>query len=281
MGFFEALNLGWVGSLIGLISLIVAFILYRASRVRPQLVYQYKTLRLLWRKEQALPEDVVNLYRDKKVERLTKTHIILWNSGNATVNGENIVADDPLRFEFGESGEVLSASVVRFTRESSKFAVDINPHSPNEVIFRFDYLDAGDGAVVELLHTAEEARPTVNGSIRGIPKGILNRGRILPSAQEIGFSYRTKPVSAKAFKFYLLYFEIMIFFMALFAVYLFACGFLQTIIPESFIPLINWPRWLLFLLGVIFTLASLGGWHSLYVTQRRFPKSLSIQDIEW
>jgi len=182
MEFLEALNPGWVGSLIaflGLIGLIVTFFLYRASRIGPRPVYQYQALRLIGRKGQALPEDVTVLFRDKKVQRLTKTYIVLWNSGRAVVNGDNIVADDPLRIVFSEGTEVLSARVINFTRESNKFRADINRDLANEVICNFDYLDAGDGAAIELVHTDDKRYPEVAGSIRGIPKGVLDWGKIL------------------------------------------------------------------------------------------------------
>lgn len=177
MEFLKALSEGWVGSLIGLIGLIglvVTFVLYRASRVGPRPVYQYQALRLIGGAEHELPEEVTVLFGDKKVQRLAKTHIVIWNSGRATLNGKNIVADDPLRLEFSEDSEVLSARLLNFTRQANKFTVNIHPRCPNRVICSFDYLDAGDGAAIELLHTDEKRYPKVQGSIRGVPKGVLN-----------------------------------------------------------------------------------------------------------
>ena len=178
MEFLKALSPSWVGSLIGLlglIGLVISFFLYKASRIGPRPAYQYQALRLIGGEEQALPEEVTVLLRDKKVEQLTNTHIILWNSGNATINGENIVANEPLRLEFSKDSEVLNAQVLRFTRTSNKFTVNINPHSPNEVIFSFDYLEAEDGAVIGILHTDRERYPKVWGAIKGVPKGVCSQ----------------------------------------------------------------------------------------------------------
>jgi hypothetical protein len=52
----------------------------------------------------------------------------------------------------------------------------IDDNSQNRVILNFDYLDPQDGAVVELLHTDSVRDPFVKGTIRGVPKGMLDRG---------------------------------------------------------------------------------------------------------
>lgn len=270
MEFLEAISPGWVGSLIGLIGvigLVTTFLLYRASRVGPRLAYQYQALRLIGREQQALPEEVTILFRHKKVQRLTKTHIILWNSGKATVNGENIVDDEPLRLEFNKGCEVLSARVLRVTRESNKFTANINPHSPNEVICSFDYLDAGDGAVIELLHTDEKRYPKVQGTIRGIPKGVLSWGRTLPSGKPKDFPL---PLITNL--------RTMLIIGLFVGMFLVVYGFLRPIIPEFLTSEGDWSRWLLVTFGLII----IAGYSLLlWVSRRRFPKSLLTEDTEW
>ena len=265
MEFIKALSQGWVGSLIGLIGLVIAFLLYRASRVGPRPVYHTQALRLIGREEQALPEEVTVLFRDKKVERLTKTYIILWNSGKATVNGENIVVEDPLRLEFSEDSEVLSARVLNFTRRANNFTVNINPRCPNQVICSFDYLDAGDGAAIELLHTDEKRYPKVQGSIRGIPKGLLSRGRIFLSPEREGFPFRVRTL------------KIVLIAQLFYGMLLVAYGFLRLMIIEPMTLEWQWVGWFVAVSGLII----IGVCSSLlWVTRRRFPKALSIEDIE-
>lgn len=94
MGPFKALlSQGWVGSLIGIIGIIIASIgiyLYRVSRIGPKPAYQFESLRLIGKESPALPEEVEIRFRDKSVSQLTKTHVVLWNSGNATLYGKEI-----------------------------------------------------------------------------------------------------------------------------------------------------------------------------------------------
>jgi len=267
MEFLEAISPGWVGSLIGLIGLIglvVTIFLYRASRIGPRPAYKYRALRLIGGEEQALPEEVTVLFIDKKVEQLTKTHIVLWNSGKATIHGENIVADEPLRLEFSKDSEVLNVQVLSFTRKPNKFTVNINARSPNEVICSFDYLDAEDGAVIEILHTDRERYPKVRGAIKGVPKGILNWGRIVTSSHTLRLRFRT--------------FRIMVIAMLFFGVFFAASGFLKPAIPEFWTKELEWSRWLYAGLGLLYIFVSS---YILWDSRRRFPKSLSIEDIEW
>lgn len=259
---------GWVGLLIAvsgiIIGTIIALLIYRASRIGPRPVYQVRSLKLIGKEEQALPEEVEIFFKGRTVPRLTKTHVILWNSGNDTLDGGNIVVDDPLRFEYSERAEVLRSHVLKITRDTNKFAANINPNSTNEVICSFDYLEAGDGAIIELLHSAEESYPEVRGTIRGVPKGPLNWGRI-PRGRIGPFKNRRRA----------LVIILLGVFMVCFAT------FLSPIIPEvpeSAKPLTDtFAMWIVVGLGLVYVF-----WPSyeLWSNRKRFPKSLAIEDIE-
>lgn len=265
MEFLKALfSQGWIASLIGIIGVIIAFLLYRASRIGPRPAYQLRSLRLIGKEEPALPEEVEILFRGRSVPRLTRTHNILWNSGNATLDGKNIIVEDPLRLEFNERAEVLRVRVLRVTRESNKFTAKVNSGSPNEVIYGFDYLDAGDGAVIELLHTAEERYPKVQGTIRSVPKGLLNLGHVLPSrSQALPFPFKIR--------------RMVLFITLFFGVLMVAVGFLYPMITEPFVSGMPFSRGVFVIFGLIYVSLPL---LMLWSTRRRFPKSLVIEDIE-
>lgn len=220
-------------------------------------------------KEQALPQEVAVLFKGKSVPRLTKTYIVFWNSGRAFIKGEDIVHDDQLRLEFGEESEVLNARVIKETHKPNKFAATINEQSPNVVFCNFDYLNAGDGVVLELLHTSKEQYPSIKGSIRGIPKGPSNWGNAstLKSARYSSFFDKAE----KYVQILFLIVGIISIIMGLFAktIYEFNPSLIVTNFDQS--------RWFLIIIGVIFTIIFS---FFLWVSRRRFPKSLSIDDIE-
>lgn len=177
----KVLEPGWVGSIIGLVSLAAALLLYRRSRVNARPVYQQRGLRLIGSDEAILPADVEIRFRGQPVERLTKTYIVFWNAGTATIRGSDVVADDPLRCEFSQQARVLEVSLVKNTRSANKFVAMIDANRPNCVLLSLDYLDPQDGATIEILHTDSNRYPTVKGTIRGVPKGLIDRGRIVPT----------------------------------------------------------------------------------------------------
>jgi hypothetical protein len=272
MDFFETMSLGWVQAIIGLggilIGTFVTILIYKISRVGPRPVYQSRALRLIGRKEQELPKDVKVFFRDKRVKRLTKTHVILWNSGRAHIDGKNIVSIDPPRLEFDKDAEILSAQVVKRTRETNKFTVNINPDAPNELFCNFDYLEAGDGVTVEILHTGAQNYPEVLGSIRGIPKGLEDWGIVFPPP---------KPRMTNSTVIFLKIYSIIGLALGLLST---AAGLLAPVIDKLLTSKTETPigaRLTFIIFGLIIAIFC-----SLYlrVTRRRFPKSLSIEDAK-
>jgi hypothetical protein len=176
----QLLNFGWVGSLISLIGLIAAVIIYRASLIGARPVFQLWTLQLLSKESQALPPEVSIFYKGSSITRVTRTQIVFWNSGKSLLQGNDVVKEDPLRFVFEASGLILNAAVVKMTRPTNKFTVNLHPERSNELVCGFDYLDPGDGATIEVLHTAENGFPNCHGTIRGVPSGVQDWGWIGP-----------------------------------------------------------------------------------------------------
>jgi len=177
----ELLNPGWVGSVIGLFGIVAAIVTFRISRIGPRPVFKLRVLRLISRKAQVLPSDIEIRFKDTPVQHLMRTQIIFWNSGTALVRGSDIVEHDPLRFAFKSPGEILSAEVLNSVRPANKVQATFKTEDPTVVQISFDYLDPGDGATIDVLHTCESGIPTVSGTIRGVPRGVLDWGRLATS----------------------------------------------------------------------------------------------------
>lgn len=245
----QILNYGWVGSLISFIGLIAAILIYRASRIGPRPVFQIWSLPLLNNDNQALPLEVSILFKGSSVNRLTRTQIIFWNSGYGLLNGIDMIKEDPLCFLFDVSGIILNAVVSKMTLLTNKFKVEVNPERPNELLCSFDYLNSGDGAIIEVLHTAQEEYVKCRGTFRGVPKGVRNWGGLNP------------PIDAMK-KHREIYSErsIIIIIIIISAILLFSTIYIQ--------------RWMvrlpLILLGSVFLIGCLLPW----IDRRRIPPSL-------
>jgi len=208
-------------------------------------------------------------FKGQPVERLTKTHMVFWNAGRVLLRGSDVVDTDPICCDFSDNSRILEVRVVKRTRTTNKFEVHIDPDRQCRAILTFDYLDPGDGVVVEMLHTDSKRYPEVNGTIRGVPDGIIDGGRILPlRARDIPFSFiRRRAVLA------------VIITLGVLAV---AVG---VLLPDDIMERLKAAeppssfafRAILVGGGVLYTAPPL--W-LLWVTRRRFPRSLSSPELE-
>jgi hypothetical protein len=179
----DLLNQNWVGVVIGIVGLILAllgllagYIFYRLSKNHPSLAYQSHTYQLLG-VTRTPSEEIEIRFRGQKVPQITKSLVSIWNNGNTTIEGAQIANADQLRIVTSQDSEILDATVLRVTRDANRFSLERTTETPNEVRLQFEWLDSGDGALVKLLHTGE-TRISLAGTLRGVPKGTVNLGRL-------------------------------------------------------------------------------------------------------
>ncbi|MDE0294821.1 MAG: hypothetical protein OXI93_11600, partial [Bryobacterales bacterium] len=86
-----------------------------------------------------------------------------------------IVAYDPLRLHF--AGEILNVRIRKVTREVLRFTADTSEEASGTVCWGFEFLDPGDGGVLEVLHSGPVEAPKCTGTIMGLPKGLQYRPR--------------------------------------------------------------------------------------------------------
>jgi hypothetical protein len=168
------LNSGLFASLLAIVSIIVAVYFYFVPRTRNRLLYKTSGVRLIGDHGQ-LPPEVTVRYWKEPVQMLSNSTIIIWNGGDVTLDGSAITGDDPLRLVFGEDTTVLNAEVLKVSRNVIHFSAQ-NPASRNCVLLTFDFLDIRDGAVIRVLHTGKRLHAALIGTIKGMPKGIVDAG---------------------------------------------------------------------------------------------------------
>ncbi len=176
----ELLSPGWVGTIASLLGLIVGLIAAVVTRQRTRLAYCYAGKRLLGLATDGLPEGITVHYRGQDIPRLTRTLVVLWNAGEKTILGDDLVTKDPLRLKLRGDGRVLAATVLKTKRDVCQIEALPDASCPNETHIRFDFLDAEDGAVIEVLHTSKERYVEFLGTVRGLPQGLHDLGTIRP-----------------------------------------------------------------------------------------------------
>jgi hypothetical protein len=65
----------------------------------------YKSSVLLAENKSILPEEVTIQFAGKPISHLKKMNVVLWNAGNVTIDGNDIVLEDPLRIAFKDKFE--------------------------------------------------------------------------------------------------------------------------------------------------------------------------------
>ncbi|MFL6255128.1 MAG: hypothetical protein ACJ74T_08890 [Pyrinomonadaceae bacterium] len=178
---FDATVGTWIGVVIGVIGLVTGYIFYRRSRIYAELAYVASSIQMTGRNAMFPPELKI-FYGDKEVDTVTQTNIILWNYGNSTIEGERIVESDPLRIVVSPGGEILTSEVIT-SRDVLALACKPFPGKPNELEITFDFLDTRDGALIRLTHTGNK-KTRVRGTIRGIPEGVKDIGKIPPAVSK-------------------------------------------------------------------------------------------------
>ncbi|BDU10060.1 hypothetical protein PRtIB026_A49500 [Pseudomonas sp. RtIB026] len=267
------LSPGWVGSLIGLVGLIAIPIVYIKSRNRTRLSFAYLGEHLLGSDSASLPHGISVQYQGADIPRLTRSMVVLWNSGENTILGSDVVDADPLRVCVGSDGEILSASVIKETRSVNDFKIrPPSPHAPNEAIFEFNYFDSGDGVVVEILHTSQCRQPDLEGTLRRLPKGLKSVGRITRTPNILKRAGPSRLASIMASK--VITWVPLLFGGAFILIALFAS-------PETLNALmafnLNQPSHAAMIMGVIYMAM---GSISLYLFRRKHPKNLQVEALE-
>jgi hypothetical protein len=154
-----------VGSVIGILGLAFG---WRFRPRPPKLVFQSQGFTIIESGGiKRFDEEIEVMYRGSPVSLLTSSIVVLWNDGLGAVKKDDIVDSDPVRCCVADGGRILRARVRSITEANIGLMLTEDPARPNEVGIVFHHLNAGDGAVLEVLHTSEELRPRVIGSIVG------------------------------------------------------------------------------------------------------------------
>ena len=165
------LSLGWISVLVGLLSLAMAIfgvVMTMRARRRVRMTSLSQDFALIGGSA-VYPDEIEVLYQGVPVPKITASTIWIYNLGNTTVRGADIVPSDPLRFQF--PGNVLNVSVSKATRDVIGFSACISAE-PNTVHWTFEFLDPDDGAILKVLHDGDTETPKGAGTIIGLPNGL-------------------------------------------------------------------------------------------------------------
>ncbi|MGO4638977.1 hypothetical protein AB4Z43_11115 [Mesorhizobium sp. 2RAF45] len=172
LGFF---NQGWVGVLVGAIGIAVAiYTIFR--RTKGRLLYQQTSIRLLDAGRSSLLNNVSVLYADKKVPRVSLTHVAIWNSGRSAVRSTDVSEHGPIKIELNGDGEILEATVAASSMPENDPTLTISDDAKSFSL-NFSFLNPGQGVIIRAIHTADKGSALISGTLIDLPV-IGNAGQL-------------------------------------------------------------------------------------------------------
>jgi hypothetical protein len=159
-------NLDPVGLLVGialfLVGIPLAYLIGRRNRQVPDLrravgFDRFVSLRRLF------GPGVNFSFEGREIPTLSRSYLAIWNHRGDHVDGDTILATDPLRIVVDEDDEILQVRLV--SRSKVQNGLGVAPDGTSRAV-SFVYLEAGDGGIFEVLHTGS-APARIEGTIPG------------------------------------------------------------------------------------------------------------------
>jgi len=160
------LAIGIAGLILSVVGIPLSIYLARRGRERPDIRHLTDFDVVISPEDALLNRGLSMKFGGHSINTVSRTIFAIWNQKGSTVLGTDVVPSDRLRLQLEPKDSVLRARLISFSRTQIKAALVTNPDKNNQVVVDFDFLDPGDGMIVEVLHEGPK-RPSIEGTIRG------------------------------------------------------------------------------------------------------------------
>ncbi len=158
-----------VGTVLGLIGVGLAVYFYVKAKQVSRIALQSEDIAIVGSSTSAFDDQLEIRFGGEIVQRVTKTRVIVWNSGNTTIEGDKIANSDPLRASVAENNRILRVELIKQSRPVNNVRFTTKD---NDALVDFDFFDQNDGFVVEIIHSGTRRELKWLGTVRGIPEGF-------------------------------------------------------------------------------------------------------------
>ncbi|MGW5748674.1 hypothetical protein [Amycolatopsis sp. NPDC003861] len=157
---------GLVGLVFSVVGIPLTFILARRGRKRPLLrsIVGFEIL--------ASPDDgafdggFMRTLTGEPITKISRTSVAIWNHQGDTVRGTDVVPIDKVRLQLEDGDFPLQVRILSWSRSQNRLVVQVDENNSSAINIEFDFLDAGDGGVFEVIHQGGRP-PVLGGTIRG------------------------------------------------------------------------------------------------------------------
>ncbi len=154
----------WLGLILGVVGIILAVIFYYRSKARKELKFYTYGFNLVNESLSEVPNLQVK-FADKEIKNLTVTSLVIWNSGNMTIDKNDHVTLEPIRIVAEEEIVIYSLELENCVEPSNNIQITEHDKSYH---FTFDYLDKNQGCSIKIFHSGKNSDPILLiGKIKG------------------------------------------------------------------------------------------------------------------
>jgi hypothetical protein len=162
-----------VGPLIGIASLIAAYIFYRRNRKYMELTYEVAPTLALLRVGSAIRHRVKVEYEGKQIEDLTGVSVAIRSTGTDPVEfspeADTSGTQIPVTIDFGEDAQILGDPTIETSPSNLIVSVTQDPKNPHKVVANKFLLNPGQGFTISVFLTNyRKKKPQVYAQIRGV-----------------------------------------------------------------------------------------------------------------
>jgi len=151
-------------SIITIVSAAYAVICQHKNKEKREFSYIKKSNSLIHKKKSKFKKLAIS-YDGCKVDSLCVSNFTIWNTGNKTLNKNDMVESKELTITTILRNTILDVEIVACSEETNQFSVNvIDDHT---VKIDFDYVDEKDGVVVQVIHTGNEDSIKIDCKIKG------------------------------------------------------------------------------------------------------------------
>lgn len=183
---------GFLGSMASIVAIPLALYFYLASVRTRELSWTVQMVRTII--FDPLDTTTFSVVHNEAVikQRVMAVQVAIWNNGAEPIHQDDIL--EPIYLLLDPPGEVLEARTRETAREVSRFDIGKEGWKEGKVPLSWKILERGDGAVVQIIYTAEKG---VDIRLKGTVEGQRSlRNSNLTGIPLIGASRRTNAILA-------------------------------------------------------------------------------------
>lgn len=159
-----------LGTAIGLFGIVLSLILYRRSLVRHSISFLKVEVEILTVNNPTWESDLDIKYQGIQIPKLTAGRVGIWNSGNTTINFDQVIPAQPILIKVPDDSRLLVCHATAVSREVLNVRVEQTENTQAKILF--DYLDPGDGFVLHIAQSSPRNTLQVTGTVKGLPNGL-------------------------------------------------------------------------------------------------------------